>query len=358
MFKPHVAGSMLMPSLPLMEIAIGFSVGMALLLIVAQLTVYRGVELPWPSRLGGLVMLLGLALTQLGHLQMLQSPALGVTRSYAVVLFLQSLGFYWLILGVLRERVEWPLAQWLLLPGVVALAWLTPLRWTVPAVLVLASMATLHLCVLCYRLRSQRQRFRLEIAVIALFGAMAAACALAGLLAPGPLGWDGFAQIYGILIALGFLLVGWLLLAVPDLVPKAREAVAVAYAQSTLGRIDRTAALQQLRKLLEDEHVYRDENLSLGGLAELLDLSSHQLSELINTQLQVSFSRLIRQHRVAAARRMLIAEPKASVLSVGLAVGFSSQSTFYVAFKDEVGVVPGKYRQQQASAVKSASATA
>lgn len=73
-------------------------------------------------------MLAGLALTQLGHLQMLRSPALGVTRSDAVVLFLQSLGLYGLILGVLRERAEWPLAQWLLLPGVVALAWLTPLR--------------------------------------------------------------------------------------------------------------------------------------------------------------------------------------------------------------------------------------
>ena len=37
---------------------------------------------------------------------------------------------------------------------------------------------------------------------------------------------------------------------------------------------------------------------------------------------------------------MLVAEPRASVLSVGLSVGFSSQSTFYVAFKDEVGMVP------------------
>src|SRR5690606_40645634 len=87
--------------------------------------------------------------------------------------------------------------------------------------------------------------------------------------------------------------------------------------------------------------LYRDENLSLSRLAELVGLNAHQLSELINTHFQLGFSRLLRQHRVAAARRMLVAEPRASVLSVGLSVGFGSQSTFYVAFKDEDGMAPG-----------------
>ena len=53
-----------------MPLAAGFSIGMALLLLLALATVYRHVELPWPSRAGGFVMLSGLALTQLGHLQM------------------------------------------------------------------------------------------------------------------------------------------------------------------------------------------------------------------------------------------------------------------------------------------------
>jgi AraC-like DNA-binding protein len=49
---------------------------------------------------------------------------------------------------------------------------------------------------------------------------------------------------------------------------------------------------------------------------------------------------------VAAAKRMLIDEPRASVLSVGLSVGFGSQSTFYAAFKDESGLVPSEFRRR------------
>ena len=43
---------------------------------------------------------------------------------------------------------------------------------------------------------------------------------------------------------------------------------------------------------------------------------------------------------------MLVEEPRASVLSVGMASGFNSQSSFYVAFKEQVGEVPGAYRQR------------
>ena len=63
----------------------------------------------------------------------------------------------------------------------------------------------------------------------------------------------------------------------------------------------------------------------------------------------MSFSRLVRQYRVDAAKAMLIAEPRASVLSVGLSVGFNSQSNFYVAFKEITGVVPGQFRKELAA---------
>ena len=57
------------------------------------------------------------------------------------------------------------------------------------------------------------------------------------------------------------------------------------------------------------------------------------------------FSRYLREQRSAAARHMLCAEPSASVLSVGLSVGFSSQSNFYEAFREIEGMTPGQYRK-------------
>jgi transcriptional regulator GlxA family with amidase domain len=164
--------------------------------------------------------------------------------------------------------------------------------------------------------------------------------------APFGLGWLAYVQIYAWMIAIGFFGVLWLLLAVPDIASKTQEAVAQSYAQSTLGRVDVATKLTELTRLFEVERVHRDEGLSLARVAELMGLSTHQLSELVNAHLGIGFSRLVRQHRVRDAQQMLVAEPRASVLSVGLAVGFASQSTFYVAFKDELGVVPGQYRKQ------------
>lgn len=143
-------------------------------------------------------------------------------------------------------------------------------------------------------------------------------------------------------MAAGFLLVSALLLLVPDLATKTQEAVATSYAQSSLGRVDVAQATERLRRLFEDEHLYRDEDLGLAKLARRVDLSPHQLSELLNVRFGESFSKFVRRHRVAAASRMLIDEPRASVLSVG----FGSQSTFYAAFKEEAGLVPGEFRRR------------
>lgn len=80
-------------------------------------------------------------------------------------------------------------------------------------------------------------------------------------------------------------------------------------------------------------------------LANKLGLSNHQLSELINTRLGKGFSRYIREYRIAAAESLLLSEPASSVLSVGMSVGFTSQSTFYDAFRGIMGMTPGRYRK-------------
>jgi len=76
-----------------------------------------------------------------------------------------------------------------------------------------------------------------------------------------------------------------------------------------------------------------------------LTLSQHQLSELINTEFRQGFSRYIREQRIEDAKQLLVTEPEASVLSIGLTVGFSTQSNFYAAFREIVGMAPGQYRK-------------
>lgn len=334
-----------------LQLTVGFSVGMALLLSVTFASGYRQLDLPWQSRLAGFIMLAGLALIQLAHLKFASGSAdVLPTRYYVVVLFLQSLGFYWLLLGVLRPDAAWRNVELGLPILVLALALTLPLTWAIPVALTLGTAAALHLCVLVYRLRAMRRWFALELKVLVLFAGMGVAVAAGGALAPGMLGWFGFAFSYALLIALGFFVVGWLLLSVPDLVPKTRDAVAAAYAQTTLARIDRDAVAARLRLLFEEQQIHRDDSLSLASVAGMLELSPHQLSELVNTEFGLGFSRFVRRYRVETAKKMLVEEPRASVLSVGMAAGFNSQSSFYVAFKEQVGVVPGEYRRQRLAA--------
>jgi len=330
-----------------LQLMVGFSVGMAMLL-AALFASYRQLVLPWQSRVGGFVMLAGLALTQLAHLQFASDPSDPFpTRPYVVIVFLQSVGFYWLLLGMLRPEGGWRRVEWALPFVVLALALSVPLARAIPVALLMGTAVALHLCVLVYRLRAMRRWFALELRVLALFAMMAIAVAISGFLASGVLDWYGYAWTYSAAISLGFLVVGWLLLSVPDLVPKTREAVEVAYAQSTLARVDRDAMAARLQQLFEQEQVHRSESLSLAAVAEMLGLSTHQLSELVNTAFGIGFSRYVRQYRVETAKQMLIDEPRSSVLSVGMAAGFNSQSSFYVAFKEQVGEVPGEYRQRR-----------
>lgn len=330
-----------------LPLLVGFSVGMALLLAAALATGYRQVPLPWQSRVAGFVMLAGLALTQLAHLDFVAGAgAAGPTRSYIVVLFLQSLGFYWLLLGALRPDGAWRRIEWVLPAAVLALAFAVPRAWAIPVALAAGTAAAVHLGVLVFRLRALRRWFSTELKALALFAAMGVAVAVIGVLAPMGLGWAAYARTYATLISLGFWLVGWLLLAVPDLVPKTREAVAVAYAQSTLANVDRETMVARLRQAFEQDQVHRSDSLSLASTAELLGLSGHQLSELVNTQFGMGFSRLVREYRVRSAQAMLVEEPRASVLSVGMACGFNSQSSFYVAFREQSGETPAAYRKR------------
>jgi len=197
-----------------------------------------------------------------------------------------------------------------------------------------------------FRLRHQREQFDREIRLLG--GIFLIAMAVAGMgLFEEQLPDKLFHELYAIAIGLAFLLVQIALGLRPQLAEEVTESAKAAYANSTLTRIDRDAAIARLAELMGNKRVYADSDLSLATLASRLDLSSHQLSELLNVHLGKGFSRYLREQRVAAARSMLVAEPAASVLSVGLSVGFSTQSTFYEAFREIEGMTPGQYRKLQ-----------
>lgn len=324
----------------------GFSLVAGLLLLAVYWFIYPAQDQSWLSHLACSGLLLGLMGLQYLHLAWLQGQTHWLESPlYIALLFTVAPCFYLFsheLLELKGRNNPMMLLNFLPLP----LGLLLPQDWAIPLSFLMGTGYALCVCISLLKLRAQRQRFQLEMTSFIAFGVIAATILALGLSTP-LVGAHLYVVTYGSLIGLALAAVIYLQLRFPDLLQRAQEAVAASYVASTLRNLDTQALCHRLKQLLEQEHIYRDENLSLTTLAELLGISSHQTSELINTQFDQGFSRLIRHYRVEEARRQLIDEPKASVLSIGLAAGFSSQSNFYAAFREITGETPGQFRKRQ-----------
>ena len=202
-----------------------------------------------------------------------------------------------------------------------------------------------------YALRRERANFQREMILLGAVFLIAIAVSVLGFV-PSLLPGKTFFAIYAIAIGIAFLLVQTALGFRPALSVELGESAQRTYATSTLNNVDAAGALTKLESLMQLDRLFTDSELSLARLAEQLNLSTHQTSELLNVRLGKSFARYLRERRVGAAKTMLVDEPSASVLSVGLSIGFTSQSNFYEAFREIEGMTPGQFRKMNTSGGK------
>ena len=326
---------------------IGFSICSSLLLAITHFNKTHYQDLVF-SRYMGLVLLAGLCGLQVTHFFWLYADLNWVSeKGYNVLLFIIAPAFFLFskpillkntrqnlklidVIHLLPIAVSPLLASWLALP-IAFLLGATYLAWLANSVL---------------QLRSEKENFKHEILLLGGVFIIAMAVAVLGLLRtslPDKL----FFNLYSIAIGLAFFLVQIALGIRPDLSLEVRESTS--YVSSTLNNIDCASALSKLDKLMQMNKIYTNPELGLAELAHQLELSTHQTSELINVKLGKNFSRYLREQRINAAKFMLKNEVSASVLSVGLNVGFSSQSGFYEAFREIEGMPPGQYRKLNSS---------
>ena len=103
----------------------------------------------------------------------------------------------------------------------------------------------------------------------------------------------------------------------------------------------------KLRRLMEIEKVYHDEDLQLKTVAGALEIRPNQLTYFLNHIYEKNFAAFINGYRVAEAKNLLVGEPDRTVLSIGYAVGFNSKTAFYRVFHNLTGQTPAAYRKSQ-----------
>ena len=99
---------------------------------------------------------------------------------------------------------------------------------------------------------------------------------------------------------------------------------------------------------MKQEKPYLDSELTLLELAGTLNVSPHNLSEAINTQLQQTFFDFVNQYRVEQVKKDL-ADPQKqhlTFLALALEAGFNSKSSFNTIFKKHAEMTPSEYRKR------------
>ncbi len=102
----------------------------------------------------------------------------------------------------------------------------------------------------------------------------------------------------------------------------------------------------KLEVLMSNDKPHLNSELRLDNLAELLGISRHHASQIINEYFNSNFFDFINSHRIVEAIELLEVRKKEVTLSeVGYLSGFNNTVSFNKAFKKNTGMTPSKFRE-------------
>ncbi len=115
--------------------------------------------------------------------------------------------------------------------------------------------------------------------------------------------------------------------------------------------------METLKKHLEEVMVtdqpYLQSEVSADDIGQLLSISKHQLSQLLNVGLNTNFYDYINQHRIEHSKKILRSAEyqDAKILHIAFDSGFSNKASFLRNFKKLTGLTPTMYRKLQENQV-------
>ncbi len=124
------------------------------------------------------------------------------------------------------------------------------------------------------------------------------------------------------------------------------------YEKTRLKEEDIPGLKKMLLDYIEISKPYLNKNLTIGELAESLEVPTYQLSQLINDQLGKSFFEFINAYRVEEVKERFF-DPRFSnltLLGIAMECGFNSKASFNRIFKQLTGETPTEYIRKKKTA--------
>ncbi len=123
----------------------------------------------------------------------------------------------------------------------------------------------------------------------------------------------------------------------------------IKYKRSSLKEKDAMELMEKLKKVMEVEKIYLQNNIKLTDLAEYMGISTNHLSQIINDKFGKNFYDFFNGYRIEEAKRLLngtdVYQP--TIIEVAFSSGFRSKSSFNKIFKEHTSMTPTQFRKSK-----------
>lgn len=111
--------------------------------------------------------------------------------------------------------------------------------------------------------------------------------------------------------------------------------------------------MEAISRLIEEEEIYRDPELTLESLAHKIGHKRNSVSKAINNTQGKMFNAFINEYRIRETIRMMSdpAGDRLTLDAIGFDAGFNSRATFYRVFRNQTGLSPLHFRKNRDKAI-------
>jgi AraC-like DNA-binding protein len=117
------------------------------------------------------------------------------------------------------------------------------------------------------------------------------------------------------------------------------------YADKKLNDEDARLIISKLKKAMTEKELFKNPNLKVHDLAREVNVSGHQLSQVLNDNIEKNFTLFVNEYRINEACVILSGNTNLTIDAIADEVGFNAKSTFFAAFKKIKGMTPSAYQQ-------------
>ncbi len=119
------------------------------------------------------------------------------------------------------------------------------------------------------------------------------------------------------------------------------------YTVSSLSEEKGLTLFAEFERLVKSEKIYRERNITIEKVAKMLDTNRSYLSRVINETGGISSPQYTPPRRIDEARRIL-SEPDndIQIKTIAYDLGFATFRTFSSSFRDSIGMLPSKFRDE------------